>query len=141
MYLLDTNVLSELRKQSQCNPLVTAWIQPLHASELYVSVLTLGEIRKGVELIAKRDLVAAAKLDTWLCGIYITYADHILDITASVAEEWGRMNAIRPLPAADGLIAATAKKHDLTLVTRNIQDFRGIGVRIRNPFELSDDQF
>ena len=135
MYLLDTNVLSELRKRSSCHPAVAAWIQPIEPSELYVSVLALGEIRKGIELISKRDPAAAAKLDTWLSGLYTSYADRILDVTAAVAEEWGRMNALRPLAAADGLIAATAKTHDLTLVTRNVQDLHGVGVRLLNPFD------
>ena len=135
MYLLDTNVLSELRKRSRCNPSVAAWIRPIASTELYVSVLALGEIRKGIELIAKRDATAAAKLETWLGGLYTSYADRILDVTAVVAEEWGRMNAIRPLSAADGLIAATAKVHDLNLVTRNVQDLHGVGVRLLNPFD------
>ena len=135
MYLLDTNVLSELRKRSRCSPSVAAWIQPIASTELYVSVLALGEIRKGIELIAKRDAMAAAKLETWLGGLYTSYADRILDVTAVVAEEWGRMNAIRPLSAADGLIAATAKVNDLTLVTRNVQDLHGVGVRLLNPFD------
>ena len=135
MYLLDTNVLSELRKRSRCNPSVAAWIQPIASTELYVSVLALGEIRKGIALIAKRDATAAAKLETWLGGLYTSYADRILDVTAIVAEEWGRMNAIRPLSAADGLIAATAKVHDLTLVTRNVQDLHGVGVQLVNPFD------
>ncbi len=137
MYLLDTNVLSELRKRSRCHSGVAAWIQPVQPSELFVSVLALGEIRKGIQLIAKRDALAAANLDTWLNGLYVSYDERILDVTAAVAEEWGRLNAIRPLAAADGLIAATAKTHDLTLVTRNIQDLRGVGVRLLNPFELS----
>ena len=135
MYILDTNVLSELRRGSRCNTNVAAWIQPIASAELYVSVLALGEIRKGIELIAKRDATAAAKLASWLGGLYTSYADRILDVTAIVAEEWGRMNAIRPLSAADGLIAATAKVHDLTLVTRNVQDLHGVGVRLLNPFD------
>jgi predicted nucleic acid-binding protein len=135
MYLLDTNVLSELRKRSRCHPNVAAWIQPIASTELYVSVLALGEIRKGIELIAKRDATAAAKLETWLGGLYTSYGDRILDVTPVVAEEWGRMNAIRPLSAADGLIAATAKVHDLTLVTRNVKDLHEVGVRLLNPFD------
>jgi len=134
MYLLDTNVLSELRKRSRCDPSVAAWIQPISSTELYVSVLALGEIRKGIELIAKRDATAAAKLETWLGGLYTSYADRILDVTAVVAEEWGRLNAIRALPAADGLIAATAKVHDFTVVTRNVKDLHGVGLRLLNPF-------
>ena len=134
MYLLDTNILSELRKRSRCHPQVATWIQPVQPAELYVSVIALGEIRKGVELISKRDSVAATKLDTWLSGLYMLYTDRILDVTAAVAEEWGRMNAVRPLVAADSLIAATAKAHDLTLVTRNVKDLHGVGVRLLNPF-------
>lgn len=101
-----------------------------------MSVLTLGEIRKGIELIAKRDAATAAILEAWLDGLYSHYTDRILDVTSVVAEEWGRLNALRPLAAADGLIAATAKAHDLTLVTRNLQDVHGVGVRLLNPFEV-----
>lgn len=134
MYLLDTNVISELRKRERCNLNLVNWLGKVSAIELYVSVLTLGEIRKGIELISKRDSLAAASLDSWLSDTYVFYDDRILPITASIAEEWGKMNAVRPLPVTDGLIGATAKVFDFTLVTRNVDDLVGVGVRLLNPF-------
>ncbi len=136
-YLIDTNVLSELRKGSRCNPAVTAWEQ----SELIpnggaVSVITIGEIRKGIELINHRDAVQARKLEQWLHGLYQHFSKNILPITADVAEEWGRLNALRPLPAADSLLAATANIHGLILATRNVEDIQGIGVQAVNPFDF-----
>jgi toxin FitB len=137
LYLLDTNVLSELRKGPRCAPAVTAWEQ----AELIphggaISVITLGEIRKGIELIARRDGRAAMRLESWLQGLNRNFADRILPICREVAEEWGRLNAMRPLPAADSLIGATANVHRLILATRNVGDLQDSGVRVVNPFEL-----
>ncbi len=134
-YLLDTNVLSELRKGSRCNPAVTAWEQ----SELIpnggaVSVITIGEIRKGIDLINRRDVAQARKLEQWLHGLYQHFSSNILPISVDVAEEWGRLNALRPLPAADSLLCATVNVHGLILATRNVGDIQGIGVQAANPF-------
>ena len=134
MYLLDTNVISELRKGTRCNPSLQSWFGQAGSSELYLSVLTIGEIRKGIELLSKRDSSAAAVLNLWLVDICRHYEERILPISAMIAEEWGRMNAIRPLPVTDGLIGATAKVFGFTLVTRNVDDLRGVGVRLINPF-------
>lgn len=136
-YLLDTNVVSELRKGIRCDASVTAWEQ----AELIphggaVSVITLGEIRKGIDLIAVRDPAQAAALESWLQGLYRHYTDRILPITHEVAEEWGRLNARRPLPAVDSLLAATAKVNNLILATRNVSDLTGAGVQIVDPFEF-----
>ena len=136
-YLLDTNVISELRKGSRCNPAVTAWEQ----AELIpfggaISVLTLGEIRKGIDLIARRDELQAAQLEFWLRGLYRDFADRILPVCRDVAEQWGRLNAQRPLPAVDSLLAATAKVYGLILATRNVGDLRTLDVQIVNPFEF-----
>jgi predicted nucleic acid-binding protein len=136
-YLLDTNVVSELRKGARCDSAVAAWEQ----AELIphggaISVLTIGEIRKGIDLIASRDPQQAARLETWLAGLCRDFANRILPVTSEVAEEWGRLNARRPLPAVDSLLVATANVHSLTLATRNLHDLRLVGVRILNPFEF-----
>ncbi len=101
-----------------------------------VSVITIGEIRKGIDLIAKRDSQQAANLESWLHGLYQNYANRILSITTDVAEEWGRLNAKRPLPAVDSLLGATANVHGLILATRNVNDLRDVGLRVVNPFEF-----
>lgn len=138
LYLLDTNVISELRKGNRCDLAVTAWEQ----AELVphggaVSVITLGEIRKGIDMLALRDPQQAAALESWLKGLYLHYANRILPITHEVAEEWGRLNARRPLPGVDSLLAATANVHDLILATRNTGDLRDTGARVVNPFEFA----
>jgi predicted nucleic acid-binding protein len=136
-YLLDTNVISELRKGSRCNPAVAAWEQTeLISQGGAISVITIGEIRKGIDLIAQRDQRQAASLATWLQGLGQQFASRILPITIDVAQEWGRLNAKRPLPAADSLIGATANVHGLILATRNANDIRDVGVHVINPFEF-----
>jgi predicted nucleic acid-binding protein len=137
-YLLDTNVISELRKSTRCDASVAAW----ERAELVphggaVSVITLGEIRKGIEIIAKRDPPQAAALESWLQGLYLRFTDRILPVTGEVAEEWGRLNARRPLPAVDSLLGATANVNKLTLATRNVGDLLDAGVAVVNPFEFT----
>jgi predicted nucleic acid-binding protein len=136
-YLLDTNIVSELRKGARCNPAVAAWEQ----AELVphggaISVLTIGEIRKGIDLIAQRDPQQAVRLESWLTRLCRDFADRILPVSREIAVEWGRLNARRPLPAVDSLLAATAEVHALTLATRNVDDLRAIGINIVNPFEF-----
>lgn len=138
LYLLDTNIVSELRKGSRCDPAVAAWEQ----AELIphggaISVITIGEIRKGIDLIALRDPLQAASLESWLSGLYQNFANRILSISKDVAEQWGRLNAVRPLPAVDSLLGATAKVHGLILATRNVSDQRDVGIRVVNPFEFA----
>lgn len=134
MYLLDTNVLSELRKQKRCKSGVLAWIEPIHPDDLFISVLSLGEIRNGVELIGRRDARSAQQLAVWLSGLYNQYANRIVEIDAAIAEEWGKVNAVRPVGSADGLIASTAIVRGFKLVTRDEQDFKGLPVNVINPF-------
>ena len=137
LYLLDTNVISELRKDSRCDPAVVAWEQAeLIPQGGAVSVITIGEIRKGIDLIALRDQRQARSLETWLRGLGQQFANRILPITLDIAEEWGRLNAKRPLPAADSLIGATANVHGLIVATRNVNDIRDVGVHVVNPFEF-----
>ena len=133
MYLLDTNFLSELRRRSR--PAVK-WFEPVETDELFVSVMTLGEIAKGAELKAVRDRATAAVLTDWLSAIRRRFARGILPISDEVALEWGRLEAQRPR-GPDGLIAATAIVHGLTLVTRNSADFRDIPIALINPWTAS----
>ena len=136
-YLLDTNIVSELRKGPRCDPAVAAWEQ----AELIphggaISVITIGEIRKGIDLIAQRDPQQAASLESWLAGLCQNFANRILPVSRDVAEEWGRLNALRPLPAVDSLLGATAKVHGLILATRNVRDLRDVALNVVNPFEF-----
>jgi len=134
-FLIDTNIISEVRKGDRCDAAVAAWWAGVAEDDLWLSALVLGEIRKGVELARRRDPQKAAVLETWLSDVLSGFGDRILPVDASVAEEWGRMNAIRPLPVIDALLAATAKANDLTLVTRNEADVAGLGVEVLNPFQ------
>jgi predicted nucleic acid-binding protein len=133
-FLLDTNVISEARrKRPDAN--VEAWLTTAPEAELYVSVLVVGEIRQGIEWLRRRDRTQAVVFETWLSALLDGYADRIVPVTADVAEEWGRMNVPDPLPVIDGLMAATAKVHGWTFVTRNVADLAGCGARLLNPFE------
>ncbi len=135
-FLIDTNIVSEIRKGSRCDPAVAAWWAGVAEDDLRVSVLVLGEIRKGVELARQRDPQKARALETWLKDLVSDFGDRILPVDAAVAEEWGRMAAVRPVPAIDALLAATARTNGLTLVTRNAADVTGLDVEVLNPFEL-----
>ncbi|WP_089718160.1 type II toxin-antitoxin system VapC family toxin [Candidatus Entotheonella palauensis] len=134
-FLLDTNVISELRKGSRCNSFVANWFDTIEDHEVYLSVLVIGEIRKGIELVRRNDHLTAARLEHWLQQIVDQYSDRILPIDQSVAEEWGRLNAPNPLPTIDALLAATAKIHHFVLATRNVDDIKRTGVSYINPFD------
>ncbi len=133
MYLLDTNIVSEARRGS---PEATAWIRSVRGRALHVSVITLGEIMRGVRLKERKDPKAAAFLAEWLIALRELHRETILPVTEAVALEWGRLSAERSSNTADGLIAATARVHDLILVTRNVADFEDTGVSIINPWNL-----
>lgn len=133
-YLLDTNVLSELRRRAP-DPAVAAWVVARPASTLHLSVLTLGELRKGAETAA--DTTRRLALLDWLATeLPAFFAGRVLPVDAQVADRWGRMLAAagRPLPAIDSLIAATAAVHGLTVVTRNTRDFAALGVPLIDPW-------
>jgi predicted nucleic acid-binding protein len=132
-YLLDTNVLSETRKRNP-DAQVLAFLANADPSTLYISVLTLGELRKGVARKQLSDPFAAANIAGWVDGLELGYADRILGIDAPTARLWGEWSARRPLPVVDTLLAATAVAHGLTLVTRNTGDVEDIDVRLHNPF-------
>ena len=133
-FLLDTNVVSEARKRT-ADPNVRAWFASVPDSDLYLSVLVLGEVRQGVERLRRRDPARAAVYDEWLSKLLRDYADRIVPVTAEVAQEWGRLNVPDPLPVVDGLLAATARIHGWTLVTRNTSDLARAGVRLLDPFQ------
>lgn len=134
-FLIDTNVISEVRKGARCNGNVAAWYSSIKDADLYLSVLILGEIRKGIELARPRDPAKAEALQGWLDAVVSAFADRVIPVDRFVSDAWGRMSATRPIPVIDGLLAATAKVHDLTLVTRNDADVAGLGVRVLNPFK------
>lgn len=134
-WLLDTNILSELRKGARCNSQVAEWFAELQDEEIHLSVLVLGEIRRGVERIRKTDARAAQSLERWLVRLATDYGERIIPIDLRVAEEWGRMSVSRPRSAVDSMLAATAKIHDLTLATRNVKHVVGLGARYMNPFD------
>jgi toxin FitB len=136
-YLIDTNVISELRKGERADPAVTSWFAALADEEVYLSVLTIGEIRRGIESIRRRDPDAGAALDSWLGRVYGAHRDRIVGIDRAIAEEWGRMNVPELLPVIDGLLAATAKVTGLVVATRNSEDFAGSGVSLVNPFSAA----
>jgi toxin FitB len=138
MYLLDTNIISELRQRDRANPGVTRFFREMAEQEIaaYISVLTIGELRRGVDIIQHRgDSTQAQLLETWLQMMLDDYAANILDFGQEVAQVWGRLRVPHPENALDKQIAATALVYGLTLVTRNVRDFAAIGVTLLNPFE------
>ncbi len=138
VYLVDTNVISEVRKRQRANKGVLAFFRQAVRSDvdLYLSVVTVGELRRGVELVRHRgDERQAATLDAWLVTVLSDFAQSILPVDEDVGQLWGRLRVSHPEHALDKLIAATALIHDLTVVTRNVDDFAGLGVRVLNPFE------
>jgi toxin FitB len=135
MYLIDTNIISEVGKGRRCNRHVAAWYRDIRDDELFLSVLVVGEIRQGIERLRPRNRQRAAELEHWLQEILTSFGERILPIDERVAQIWGRMNASEPLATVDSLLAATAEAHGMTLVTRNLKDIKRSGVRCLNPFE------
>lgn len=134
-FLLDTNIVSEARKGARSDIGVRRWLSSVGVEDLYVSVLVIGEIRLGIELLRGRDPTQSETLESWLGDLRRHYAERTLPITTEVAEIWGRINAPTPLPTGDSLMAATAIARDMTFVTRNTQDVERTSVRILNPFQ------
>ncbi|MGH6692090.1 MAG: type II toxin-antitoxin system VapC family toxin, partial [Gammaproteobacteria bacterium] len=133
-FLVDTNVLSELRKGDRADPNVTAWFSGLADDEVFLSALTVGDLRRGVERIRLRDRPTAAILESWLDRVTSQHEERILAVDREIAEEWGRLSVPDPLPVIDGLLAATAKVRGLTLATRNVRDGARTGVPVIDPF-------
>ena len=134
-YLLDTNIISETRK-TRANGGVMAFLSAADAAGLFLSVLTLGELRKGVAAKRRTDPAAADRLAAWVNGIEMTFADRILPVDAAAATRWGELSAGRNLAVVDTLIAATAIAQGLTLVTRNTRDVKVTGVPLIDPWQV-----
>ena len=133
-FLIDTDVISELRKRNRVDEGVEQWFSSVEDTELFLSVLTVGEIRRGIESIRRRDRDRALALGRWLHALVTQFESRLLAVDRNVAEEWGRLNVAATLPVVDGLLAATARVHSLTLVTRNTRDVSRTGVPCFNPF-------
>jgi len=134
-WLIDTNIISEVRRGARCDARVAAWYASVADGDLYLSTLVLGEVRKGIELARAKDAARAASLERWLKNVESAFAGCVLGIDTAVSDRWGCMSAIRPVPVVDGLLAATALTHGLTLVTRNARHVVGLGAKVLNPFE------
>lgn len=133
-YLLDTNIVSELRKGERADRGVRHWLEATDGDDLALSVLVLGEIQLGILRLQRRDPMAAAHLAAWRVRLERAYRHRTLAVDGKVAETWARLNEPRPLPVIDSLLAATALVHGLTLVTRNVADLDGVEVPLLNPF-------
>ena len=137
MFLVDTNVISEARKGQRADPGVVAfWAEAArHDTPIFLSSVTIGELRRGVELIRHRgDQRQAALLEEWLEHVLVDYGERVLSLDCDAAQVWGRLRVPNPQHAIDKQIAAIALLHDLTVVTRNTGDFANTGVRLLNPF-------
>lgn len=132
-YLLDTNVLSETRKK-KADPGVMAFLEAADSASLFLSVLTIGELHKGVAAKERTDPITARTLAAWVEGLEFGFAERILSIDAATARLWGDWSGDRPRPVVDTLLAATAVEHSLTFVTRNTRDVEGIPVKTHNPW-------
>ncbi|HSH40352.1 MAG TPA: type II toxin-antitoxin system VapC family toxin [Chthoniobacterales bacterium] len=133
-FLLDTNVVSELRKKERCNRNVDAWAASIPPNRDFLSVLVVGELTRGASLKRRTDPDTADAMEKWIGRLTQLYSDRILPVTLEVAEEWGRLSALRSLPPQDGLLAATAVVHRLTWVTRNVRNVEGLDVPILDPW-------
>lgn len=132
-YLLDTNLLSETRRK-KADAGVIEFLQGADSSALFISVLTLGELRKGVAKKQREDPIAARSLAVWVDGLELGFSDRILGVDATAARLWGDWSGERPRPVVDTLLAATAVQHELIFVTRNTRDVRGLLVELLNPW-------
>jgi toxin FitB len=138
VYLVDTNVVSEIRKKERANKGVRAFFRRAAKEDvdLYLSVVTVGELRRGVEIVRRRgDTAQTAALETWLTAVLNEFAQNILPVDGDIGQLWGRLRVPHLEHALDKLIAATGLIHELIVVTRNVDDFSPTGVRVLNPFD------
>jgi hypothetical protein len=133
-FLLDTNVISEIRKRERAHPNVSRWVAQTAVEEIGTSVMVLAEIRRGIELKRRSDPDQAKSLDQWFAVMRARLGDRVLPVDEPIAEAWARLGIPDRLPLIDGLLAATAKVRGLTLVTRNVADIRRTGVAVLDPF-------
>lgn len=136
-FLLDTNIISEIRKRDRAHPNVVRWVAHTPVTEIGTSVLVLAEIRHGIELKRRSDPEQAKSLKRWFSQMRTRLGDRVLPIDEPIAEAWALMGIPDPLPLIDGLLAATAKVHGLTLVTRNVADMAATGVLLLDPFSAA----
>ena len=137
MFLIDTDVLSALRRGER-HPAAARWLEAQRTSDLYLSVVTIGEIERGIEQQQRRDPAFAGALARWLDRVLAWYGDRILPVDLATAQRWGRLSATLGYESADLLIAATALEHGLTVVTRNVKHFEPVAVSVFNPFAQGD---
>ena len=133
-FLLDTNIISEIRKRNRANPNVARWVARTPVEEIGTSVIVLAEIRRGIELKRRSDPEQARSLDQWYAQMRTKLGERVLPIDEPIGDAWALLSIPNPLPLIDGLLAATAKVHGLTLVTRNVDDIASTGVPLLNPF-------
>ena len=133
-FLLDTSIISEIRKRDRAHPNIVRWVAHTPVEEIGTSVLVLAEIRRGIELKRRSDPEQAKSLDRWFAQMRTRLGDRVLPIDEPIAEAWALLGIPNPLPLIDGLLAATAKVHGLTLVTRNVTDMARTGVSLLDPF-------
>lgn len=133
-YLLDTNVVSEPTKRSPDSNLLR-WYERVSPQDLFISALVVGEVQQGIERRRRRDPDKASELQGWLDGMRLDFGERMLPVTDVIAARWGRLMVPETLPIIDGLMAATALEHGLTMVTRNVAHFERTGVPVFNPFE------
>ncbi|MDD9981135.1 MAG: type II toxin-antitoxin system VapC family toxin [Gammaproteobacteria bacterium] len=134
MFLIDTDVLSALRRRDR-NPDVVRWISDQRTTELYLSVVSVGEVERGIVRQRRRDPAFAQMLAAWLDGVLALYGERILAVDLSTARRWGRLCGVLGNEGVDLLIAVTALEHGLTVVTRNVRHFEPAGVPVLNPFD------
>jgi predicted nucleic acid-binding protein len=137
-FLIDTNVLSELRKGSKMDTNVQNWFDTVPSDDIYLSTLVVGEVRHGIELLRRRDPKAAIRLETWLDEVQKDTGARILPVINEISEQWGRFGVPDPVSVIDGLMAATAMVHGHILVTRNVRDIEQTGVNFLNPFNQKE---
>ena len=133
-FLIDTDVLSALRRRER-SPAAVRWVETQRTADLYLSVVTVGEIERGITQQQRHDPSFAQELAYWLDRVLARYGDRILPVDSATARRWGRLSATHGHDSADLLIAATALEHGLTVVTRNVRHFQPTGVPIVSPFE------